>query len=261
MKRKAIPIGILAFAWATLSATPLTVANAGPPGWSVTPQAYDYDGSISAAVLDGGAQTGGEGDTLGAFVGEECRGVAGAWETPIQTYVFPLTVYSNQASGESLSFRYYGASEDMVCDITERVEFAPDMTVGSLVSPFELNIGNRPPFVPDAPVPQHEETGLTIDTDLAWTAGDPDEGDSVIYIIYFGTDPVPLCHDTTEAYPADSLHLQYDLPVLDYDCTYYWMIVAEDAYGRKTDGGVWRFEVEPCAVEATSWSSIKSLYR
>ena len=258
--RKACRISVLALALGVVFTAVAPVGHTGP-GWSVTPQAYDYDGSISAAVFDAGVQGGGEGDTLGAFVGGECRGVTGAWETPIQTYVFPLTVYSNQASGESLYFSFYDASGDVVCDITERVGFAPDMTLGSLVSPFELNIGNWPPLMPTAPAPQDGETDLPIGTDLAWRGGDPDEGDSVIYIVYFGTDPVPPCYDTTGVFPADSVDLHYDLPLLDYDHTYYWMIVAEDTHGRTAESGLWWFEVEPCAVEATTWSSIKALYR
>jgi hypothetical protein len=51
-----------------------------------------------------------------------------------------LLVYSNEASGEIMSFKYF---DTLSCEVLEpfdeSVEFVPDMTVGDVATPFELN--------------------------------------------------------------------------------------------------------------------------
>ena len=172
-----------------------------------------------------------------------------------------LTVYSDQASGETMSFKYYDADADMICDITETVVFAPDTTIGSAFDPFVMHVAGCPPYVPSDPVPADTATGISIDHDLAWVGGDPDTGDSVTYYVYFGTAVDPPCHDTTDTYAATTSGLAYVLPTLQEGETYYWKIVAEDRQGRTSAGSIWRFTVAPGATEPATWSSIKALYR
>lgn len=114
--------------------------NLGIPDWSVDPAAYDYDGTVTGAVLVEGVQVGQDGDMLGGFVGGICRGVATALETPAGTYIFPLHVYSDAPAGEFISFKYYDSLGDQVGEISETLEFMPDMTIGTMTSPFEFNV-------------------------------------------------------------------------------------------------------------------------
>lgn len=242
-----------------LGAAPLC---ADPPGWWVDPGQYDHDGSITAAVFRSSTQVGVAGDSLAAFVGSECRGVTGLWEAGLPTFqLFLMNVYSNAASGESLSFRYYDSVADAVCDISERVEFAPDMIVGGIMTPFEMNTSNCQPVQPSNPLPSDGASDVVIDTSLAWTGGDPDPGDQVMYYIYFGEAADPPLYDSTGTYPAGTTDITYDLPVLVLNEEYFWKIVAVDDHGKSNTGHIWSFTPTSEATEPTTWGKIKALYR
>ncbi len=110
------------------------------PNWEVQPGNYDFDGSITAAVYLDAEDFGDAGDLLAAFSGDECRGVTEALETPISTFLFLLTVYSSEAVGDTLTFKFYDAGDDIIWNVTETVAFVPDMIVGSLLDPMLLHI-------------------------------------------------------------------------------------------------------------------------
>jgi hypothetical protein len=111
-----------------------TVRSDCGPGWRVDPLQFAYTGSITATVLDGMQNIVAAGDTLGAFVGTECRGVA--WPSGVVLF---LAVYSNQSAGETLTFRYYDASLHLARDVTETLPFTPDMLVGTPSVPYQMH--------------------------------------------------------------------------------------------------------------------------
>ena len=83
------------------------------------------------------------GDLIAAFVGSEQRGVGVATEVPDALgggYAFFTMIYSNEASGEMLTFQYYSAATDEVLDIGTTIEFETDMTLGNAVNPYQLEI-------------------------------------------------------------------------------------------------------------------------
>lgn len=125
-----------------------------PETWGVNPASYEYSGEITGQVfLDGVVTTSG---TIAAFVGDECRGVASAtYFPPSNHYVFTLLCYSNSASGEMLTFKYFDEEACEVCDLTEQIEFAPDMVLGNAVSPVPLNCTS--------------EIEINIDLNAGWT--------------------------------------------------------------------------------------------
>jgi hypothetical protein len=96
-------------------------------------------------------------------------------------------------------------------------------------------VPNNPPYVPSNPSPQNHANGIDINSDLSWTGGDPDPGDTVTYDIYFGTtSPPPL---VSVGYPSST----YDPGTLSYSTPYYWKIIAWDNRGASTPGPLWDF--------------------
>jgi hypothetical protein len=175
-------------------------------------------------------------------------------------YVFPVTVYSNAASGESLSFRYYDSGPGVVYLLDEKVEFVADMIVGSAFSPMEMNTGGCGPFCPSGPAPCDLCQQDSVET-LSWNGGDPEAGDSVVYYVYLGTEADPPIYDTTEVYDGSITGISYSIPApLADGSAYYWKIVAEDRLGIAIAGPVWNFQNTPGAIEPTLWGRIKLLY-
>jgi hypothetical protein len=237
-----------------------TYVAAGTPGWTVNPANYQYTGSVTSAVYRGIEDVGSAGDVLGAFFGEECRGVIEAWQTPGSNYIFLMTCYSNAASGESLSFRFYDSGMDVICRIDERVEFVADMIVGGIMSPMEMHIGNCGPFTPSSPVPCNLCEQDPVDS-LYWNSGDADEGDSVVYYVYLGTEADPPIYDTTEVYAGSMTTVGYELQApLAVHGIHHWKIVAEDRQGMLTAGPIWTFDNTPNAILPTPWGRIKMLF-
>ncbi|MBT7882912.1 MAG: tandem-95 repeat protein [Candidatus Marinimicrobia bacterium] len=113
----------------------------GAPDWSVNQFDFENSGSVTASITVNGTLTGSEDDMIAAFVGEEIRGVASGLFFPVTSeYVFQILAYSNQLSGETLTFKYYNAAADMVYDVNETLQFEANMTVGNSMTPFEMNV-------------------------------------------------------------------------------------------------------------------------
>jgi len=98
---------------------------------------------------------------------------------------------------------------------------------------------NHAPNTPSAPSPSDGATNVSITTDLSWTGGDPDGGDTVLYDVYFGTAATPpiVFHNQSAT--------TYDLGTLSYNTPYYWRIVAWDNHGARTAGPTWSFTTTP----------------
>jgi hypothetical protein len=109
---------------------------------------------------------------------------------------------------------------------------------------------NHPPYVPSNPNPAEGSTNVSVTTDLNWTGGDPDPGDTVTYDVYFGTmsPPTIIIHNQTAT--------SYTPGSLQYHRTYFWRIVAWDDHGASTAGPIWNFTTEkditPPKVEITT---------
>ncbi|MGB2963925.1 MAG: hypothetical protein WBB69_08065, partial [Anaerolineales bacterium] len=94
---------------------------------------------------------------------------------------------------------------------------------------------NDPPTTPYNESPFDGATNRSINTDLAWSGGDPN-GDPVTYDVYFEAgDSTPdsiICNDTSSS--------SCSLPTLAYNAHFYWKVIADD--GIDTSGGpVWDF--------------------
>ena len=105
---------------------------ADPPAWDTNDDglfdditSYQNNGSITSAIIIDDINSGSPGDMLGAFIGEELRGLGLPTSVPFGpyagTYQFLTLIYSNEASGEQVSFKYYDFETDEVYDITEEI--------------------------------------------------------------------------------------------------------------------------------------------
>ena len=111
------------------------------PFWSVHAPDFQYNGSVTCAVEIEDEFVGNEMDQVAAFVGDEVRGVVnGLYFAPTGNYTFNVLAYSNETSGEMLTFKYYDSTNDMVIDMAESIEFISDMIVGNAMNPFILTI-------------------------------------------------------------------------------------------------------------------------
>tara|TARA_B100000959_G_scaffold17947_1_gene17349 strand:- start:147 stop:1070 length:924 start_codon:yes stop_codon:yes gene_type:complete len=101
---------------------------------------YQNNGSITSIVLDtNGDSIGSPGDILASFVDGEQRGAAQATIIPFGDYggeyAFLMLSYSDEASGETMNFKFYDIESDTIYDLDETYEFVSDMTWGTVVAP------------------------------------------------------------------------------------------------------------------------------
>jgi len=160
----------------TDNSTVIIIANGPALPWNLDVAQYTYSGEINAVVKINGAEV--TSGTIGAFVGDECRGIVTGNYFPVSgRTIFTLMVYSNLSSGEYLTFRYYNDISTVVYQIEEVLAFSSDMLVGDALSPYNLTIslGNNMPLVV-TPVPDQslDEHFGTRDIDLTGRYSDPD---------------------------------------------------------------------------------------
>ena len=94
---------------------------------------------------------------------------------------------------------------------------------------------NQPPNSPSSPSPANDTTGVSVNTDLSWTGGDPDSGDTVTYDVYFGTSSSP------PKLVGNQSGLSFDPGTLAYNTFYYWKIIAWDNHDASNAGPLWHF--------------------
>lgn len=112
--------------------------------WTVNPHDYQYDMTAYVQlVLDGSAVSDYSNYVVGAFVGDECRGVGepdsqvSGGETYRWLYV---RVRSNSASGEKVTFRLYDKTTDEIKKLAETIDFSAEGQVGGPSNPQNLRL-------------------------------------------------------------------------------------------------------------------------
>lgn len=118
----------------------MTILHAQDSQWSVNPYDYKYDMTIYAKVVYEGAEVSDFSNyEIGAFVGNECRGVGDVQTKDSYTWVY-LRVRSNQASGEKLIFKLYDKSTGRTSVIkpSQVIAFSSQGMIGKPSSPVTL---------------------------------------------------------------------------------------------------------------------------
>ena len=107
--------------------------------FSVSPSDYEYWGAITAIVYDvNNEHISDTGDTIAAFVGDECRGVAIARHLPKGTRFF-LQVWSNDP-GETISFQFFDAATQTIHKVQEIITFSSGMLMGNIDTPHFFHL-------------------------------------------------------------------------------------------------------------------------
>ena len=118
----------------------MTILHAQDSQWSVNPYDYKYDMTVYAKVVYEGAEVSDYSNyEIGAFVGNECRGVGDVQTKDSYTWVY-LRVRSNQASGEKLIFKLYDKStgRTSVVKPSQVIAFSSQGMIGKPSSPVTL---------------------------------------------------------------------------------------------------------------------------
>ena len=113
------------------------VAYAQAPSWSVDPNNFTNSMTLVAVVEIDDVELSNTSDQLGAFVGMEVRGVANSILLSGRYYFF-VTIYSDEVSDESISFKVYDASNDVTVDLANTIEFTLDLVSGAIGNPVLL---------------------------------------------------------------------------------------------------------------------------
>jgi PKD repeat protein len=111
-------------------------------------------------------------------------------------------------------------------------------TQGPVWTFFTISAPNNPPYLPKDPSPANDSSDISIFTNLSWTGGDPDAGDTATYDVYFGTISPP---GKTASNQTDT---SYETGTMAYGTTYYWRIVSWDNHHASTAGPLWCFTTE-----------------
>lgn len=108
----------------------------------------------------------------------------------------------------------------------------------SSVAPSTTN-ENHAPYTPNTPNPSDGATQVPRFVTLSWKGGDPDDGDTTRYDLYWGLNP-----NTSNVAVTNTRHTVFDLGLVAGNTTLYWRTVAKDNHGLSTDGPVWHFTTE-----------------
>jgi fibronectin type 3 domain-containing protein len=139
---EASPSAVLASAVASapVSSEPERESGADVSGWSVNPCAFEHNMTVTAVLEIHGSETTDERDVIGAFVGDDCRGVARpVYVGGVGRHEVFLMVCSNEAAGETVELRAFDADAGVVYDVAQTLAFEADKVEGRVQEPIVLD--------------------------------------------------------------------------------------------------------------------------
>lgn len=103
--------------------------------WKVTTAGYSDNVVLTAVIEIEGLESRNASDKVGAFVGNDCRGVASAIYVPaIDRYIVSMLIYAN-TTGETVNFYVYTGQGAQILPATTSFVFDPSEPMGSLAEP------------------------------------------------------------------------------------------------------------------------------
>jgi len=106
------------------------------PEWNIDTSEFEYFGTITCTVIENNLPIVQPGDIIAAFINNECRGYASAQQTP-SGYIFFLQVWSNKKQDFELRYRKL---DNSILVIKRRIQFIPNMEIGSINTPEQFLI-------------------------------------------------------------------------------------------------------------------------
>ncbi|MBC8214135.1 MAG: T9SS type A sorting domain-containing protein [Candidatus Marinimicrobia bacterium] len=124
------------------------------PNWTVNPNDYEFNMVLTGALFFDGVESFDENDIVGAFVNDECVGVASPTYFPVtEHFTVNLMLYSNETIGDAITFKAYNNDDDLVYDfVQENIEFSANDIIGDDINPFEINASSASQMVLNFPV-------------------------------------------------------------------------------------------------------------
>jgi len=112
------------------------ITNATTPKWNVNVHAYSNSMTITGIVNILGNELTNSSDSVAAFVGTECRGVAALLPSSTLGHSYAmLQIYSN-STGEKISFKVFHNSDGRIINISDNCVFTSDASLGTFETPY-----------------------------------------------------------------------------------------------------------------------------
>jgi hypothetical protein len=111
----------------------LAKSTLSPPNW-IPVSNQQYNMSVIGLLKIDGITSSNPNDIVGAFVGQECRGII----SPGFNNLLFLTITSNSQSGELVTFKVYDSSRDRVYDIADLLKFVNQAETGTLDNSYNF---------------------------------------------------------------------------------------------------------------------------
>jgi hypothetical protein len=112
--------------------------NAQDPNWSVNATDFQYSMTFTTFLNINGETLSSTEDKVAAFVDGEIRGVANVvFVSSINKHVAYLSAYAN-TSNETIHFKIYNSTDDMIIDVLETQNFVIDGNVGGVFQSYSI---------------------------------------------------------------------------------------------------------------------------
>jgi len=108
------------------------------PNWSVNIRDYEFSMTFTAVLNVNGNRLTNINDQVGAFVGDEIRGVGNvSYDVTDDKYVVFFRVYAN-TTGETINFKIYDSVNNVVVNVPKTTTFTIDERVGGVFQSYSI---------------------------------------------------------------------------------------------------------------------------
>lgn len=183
------------------------------PNWKVNEGAFQHTQTMITRLSYNGITLESGDDMVGAFVGEECRGVAKPVYLPlVDRYLAFLTIFSN-TQGEKVTFKLFDSKSKQVINTTTEIQFKINEHIGSTFQSFSIAY---PLLSKEAKTLNFSFKNLQIDSVKHFDNATTNKRDSSVFYIPFGVNKSNLA-PFFEVSPGANLF--FDQKVLKSDST------------------------------------------